>query len=500
MKKNYDFSFKQESNKSLFEVKTSSENFYTSMNKTLLDNINMKEQHDLQQQSLVFYQNMLFENRRSVILLYNELEKIRFSKDKDASIISEKQKTLKNSSYDVVIDFESFLYLNKGFEIKIEEAAYNELKDHAKSRIGILGNYKIGKTFLISKLLDRDFTEGFNIDTMGLSIFVHKDQAFIDSAGLNKPFPGDCETEYDSEQQLFDRAYYDKIMIEYITSNSDVVILVIGMLTYNDQLLIDNIIKLIRGMQKELLIIHNLHTLKNNTDLKEYVKTDLKRLFKLDSKVYSCNEKSLNFRVLDSNQSVYHYIVGNFNDKSFEEQNKATIEEMLNRTSSVTEKNTFDPVSTFTELLKNYISVAFKDVKAEDLVNDTNLCGLFKYEKLNLKEVFVFNHLVKDGDEITNYRICQDQENKFLIVMLEVADPDLDKIVSTVTEERGKVKFSIKGGKNLLEGTMKIIEENITNSFSFEFTIPFPATSLKNEKPQIEYKNGSLFLYYHYLG
>ncbi len=102
------------------------------------------------------------------------------------------------SHYDVVfhINDVSDVYCQKGWPVEFSEAQQG-LKPQPKwngTCVGVLGRFKQGKTFLLSKLAGLKFiTEGETINTEGLSIkFQHNPQSpfvnvILDAAGLNMP-------------------------------------------------------------------------------------------------------------------------------------------------------------------------------------------------------------------------------------------------------------------------------------------------------------------------
>jgi ribosome biogenesis GTPase A len=76
--------------------------------------------------------------------------------------------------YDVIIDINSILSLNdKGWEIKYPKGKENYEKKISKPSIivGVLGNRKKGKSFILSKLTEYNIEHSFWLKTEGISVF-----------------------------------------------------------------------------------------------------------------------------------------------------------------------------------------------------------------------------------------------------------------------------------------------------------------------------------------
>ena len=195
--------------------------------------------------------------------------------------------------YDIIIDIKSIKDICKGWAIKLSEKAskdYQNFRKNKEIRIGVIGNANKGKSFLLSKISQIDLPSGTNIRTEGLSIKYpeikdnpNRKIVLLDSAGLETPVlyeqnkkesNDDISKNSISEssikeeelnernnhleinenenynvinnnkkidpndigEQLFKEKSREKIMTElflqnYIMHNSDILILVVGILT-----------------------------------------------------------------------------------------------------------------------------------------------------------------------------------------------------------------------------------------------------------------------------
>ena len=155
-----------------------------------------------------------------------------------------------NDFYDIIVDIKSVKDICKGWNIKMSEKAekeYEELKKGKVIKIGVIGNANKGKSFLLSKISKINLPVGTNIRTEGLSIkypelekFENRRIVLLDSAGLETPVLNEDEKD---EKDLFKEKSRDKLITElflqnYIINNSDILIIVVGILTYSEQKLL----------------------------------------------------------------------------------------------------------------------------------------------------------------------------------------------------------------------------------------------------------------------
>ena len=167
--------------------------------------------------------------------------------------------------YDVIIPIQSIKDITKGWDIKLSErfkTNYKYLITQKALRIGIIGNSNKGKSFILSKLSKINFPTGTSIKTEGLSIkypdllqYPDRKIVLLDSAGLETPVLTDGENTANFKQDnqgknisnedknindLFKEKSKEKIITElflqdYIIYNSDILIIVVGILTYSEQ-------------------------------------------------------------------------------------------------------------------------------------------------------------------------------------------------------------------------------------------------------------------------
>ena len=157
--------------------------------------------------------------------------------------------------YDIIVDIKSVKDICQGWEIKMSKRAeedYAKLKEDKVIRIGVIGNANKGKSFLLSKISKINLPSGTNIRTEGLSIkypdldkYENRRIVLLDSAGLETPVLIDDENKKE-ENDLFKEKSREKLITEfflqnYIINNSDILLIVVGILTYSEQKLLNKI-------------------------------------------------------------------------------------------------------------------------------------------------------------------------------------------------------------------------------------------------------------------
>ena len=215
----------------------------------------------------------LYEYKTIILSLQDEIKKLEteINNIKTANRGGNEQTNKKTKFidfYDVIININSIKDICKGWEIKMNDYAKNNYKKLIESKpikIGVIGNANKGKSFLLSKISKYHLPSGTSIRTEGLSVkylqFDQKDKGYVnrkivllDSAGLETPVLKEevVETkikkdEFDKkENDLFKEKSREKIITElflqnYIINYSDILFIVVGILTYSEQKLLNRI-------------------------------------------------------------------------------------------------------------------------------------------------------------------------------------------------------------------------------------------------------------------
>ena len=432
--------------------------------------------------------------------------------------------------YDVIVHINSIKDINKGWKIEMSQKGkenYEKYKNNKIIKIGVIGNSNKGKSFLLSKISKIDLPSGTSIRTEGLSIkspdldtFKDRKIALLDSAGLETPvLKIDKNIQEDKIKEYFKEKSREKLITElflqnYIINNSDVLIAVVGILTYSEQKLLMKIKKEIERSKINipLFIIHNLITYTSVEQVNDYI-----REFLLNSATFTLEEghkvststqskSGRYFHEENKDQKIYHLIFANEGSEAGKYFNQFTLDFLENNYQTVTHLVSFDVIETikdrFIKLSKDIIEKANTDEKKfnNESFDTTNLDSikLKDAKEIVLKKCLTdelgFSNLKANGFEPT-YNLYK-KENKIILRIEASGNTNLDPPEIEFAGEYNIIK--IKGVKKKDKEPAnkdKNDDGNIFNTrehgeFSFEVPLKTEDYLLSNEKADIQEKKG----------
>ena len=307
-----------------------------------------------------------------------ELEKIKENSDKS----SKYENLQKEDFYDLIIKCNSINGLKNGWEVSMNEKGkknYYEMKDNKYTKIGVIGSENRGKSTILSDLSKIELPTGYSIKTEGLSIkfpdlekFKNRKFILLDSAGLEMPILNskenydnkeNIEENMEKENDIFANKSRDIIQLElylqnYIIKYSDILILILGKLTINEQKLLIKVKTHIKNLNRKepLIVIHNLKEFETLSQVNNYISQILQysSTFSLkdDDEINLDNEESgwKHFYEPKSEPKVYHLI------------------------STISDKEKFDPI----DCIKNYFveiseTILEHPLKKGDIIDNLDL-------------------------------------------------------------------------------------------------------------------------------
>ena len=280
-----------------------------------------------------------------------------------------------------------------------------------------------------------------------------------------------------------DRIVTELFLQNFIISYSDILILVVGMLTYSEQLLISKIKQEIKNNEKDrkfFIIVHNLKTFTEVEQVEDYIKNRLlksstlnlskKQIINFDYFDYGKeqNENENNnifkgpfFEIVHCDNGrqidVYHLILANDDSKAGHIFNKFTYQFIENFYNNITKIEIFDVFQKVKEnfikispkFITNKISEKYFDTNEEIINNKIMKLNLEKEEKINIKECYK-NELgitfFKSNDFIPKYNYFLDKNT--LEIRLEApGNVEKDFKVSWSIEKEYTI-IKIKGKKD----------------------------------------------------
>ena len=312
--------------------------------------------------------------------------------------------------YDIVVRIDSFRNLKKkkhgdyGWDLLYsKDFDYSKRTKEKLAKIGVVGNRNSGKSFILSKLTNMNVPSGFNIKTEGISIKYPDMKSkngqgtviidstrfeipflIIDSAGFETPLLESFDFKLDNLSKLDvketmtkmndlvnDRALIEVFILKYVLDYSDIIIAVVGQLTYSEQQLLLRIKR--ENPKKKIIIVHNLLFLDTKKQVTDYINNVLKQSFTFNIEESNMISLDKNNKVDDtvSNQTYYveyivdyytqridHLIMAREGTEAGNYYNQSAIQ-FLSNTINTTSKLKKFPVKA---LIKNYLYSMSSDV------------------------------------------------------------------------------------------------------------------------------------------
>ena len=194
-------------------------------------------------------------------------------------------------------DIKDFENVQKDNEPVIEEKKDEneddiENEEMNKTVLGILGLGNVGKSYLLSFFIKQPVPAGYSIHTKGISIKNFQDFLILDSEGVEAaltktnvseelyPKEGLLAKSINESDSLIQTIARDKKAVEsfiqdFIIEISDILIIVVGQLTFTEQKLIYRTVN--EANKKNIFVIHNLKNLYSKEQILDYIENTFKK-------------------------------------------------------------------------------------------------------------------------------------------------------------------------------------------------------------------------------
>ena len=281
--------------------------------------------------------------------------------------------------YNIIGNINSMQNVNTdGWDFYMNEEGYKIVESKEKTErliIGVMGNRNKGKSFILQALSGAVLKTGTTINTIGISIkYLENKYVLLDCAGSESPLLGENANMLEiSRDKLFTEAFLES----YILRTSNVLLLVVGILSFSEQKLINKISKDLEKLKgnelKNLIVIHNLQTYEEVADVEKYINEILLKsasfnLKKDETNFSDENEKSEFFYDID-NTLVKHFIFAKENSPAGNKYNKNTIKSIKSLYTISTSKDVFDYKKSIIEHFK-YMAEKMYDGSLESELKD----------------------------------------------------------------------------------------------------------------------------------
>ena len=320
--------------------------------------------------------------------------------------------------------------------------------------IGVMGNRNKGKSFMLQVLSGVVLQTGTTVSTIGLSIkYLENKYVLLDCAGSESPLLGENANMLEiSWDKLFTEAFLES----YILRKCNVLLLVIGILSFSEKKLINKISqdleKLKEKEKKNLIIIHNLQTYETVPQVEKYIKDILLKSASFniirDESNFGDNSDISEYFYDKENHSIKHFIYAKENSQAGEKYNKHTINSIKSLYRISTNKYKYDYKETIIDHFK-YMSEKMFDIS-----------GKSELELVEINE--------NEKEEISS------TEKKEEINEKKTNEGEFKKVSEDTLIDKKNIKFSskliFKGEEKLILQKMVIDELGISSFIKNDFS------------------------------
>ena len=438
-------------------------------------------------------------------------------------------------AYDIIIGINSILSLNKGgWSIKYPKGKeeYENKSEKPAIIIGVLGNRNKGKSFILGKLSGYTVPQGFSIKTEGISVtFGDRDDhcvAILDSAGQEVPLLNNennsrnelkeneikdknsienednkieiNQIEGNDDNSLLEKSLRDKLITEkfieqFIINTSDILVLVVGAITLNEQKILERIKKIV-GDKKFLFIIHNLQNFQNKYQVDDYIENTLKKLYGVkiqENNFQNIDEKyHKKYYVEENNRKITHLIFINDYCNNADYYNKPTTEFLKQKLAVEQNRTKFSVI----EKCKNFFIDIENDfleenINREDFAKDDDKI-IIKNKNISLRKVYIdeIGKTITNNSDIPIYNYYTEKND--LIINVELPGPN-PEIFSKIIIDGEFYKFNFKGKQSSDNSDINekhLISKNLKKQTPCEFCIRISMKDihiLPNEKSKLQF-------------
>ena len=450
--------------------------------------------------------------------------------------------------YDIIVDINSIKEFIKGWNILKNDRGLKCLEDIDENsiKIGVVGNGNKGKSFILSKISDIELPVGESIKTKGLSIkfpqlenHIQRNITLLDSAGQETPVLNNDKivnyeksTEFDNksndeimeiEKELTEKSR-DKLLTEfflqnYIVKYSNLLIIVVGILTFSEQKLINKIKKNYSTLNKKghLVVIHNLQSYVTIKQVKTYIQDTLLKsgTFNLKEEFKISKERTKYYKANKNNQWSYyhepksdphtiHLIFAREGSEAGNYYNQKAIQHIYDILNTINEKEPLNLVQNIKNLFLNLSNniletqikendIEFQDDKIKLNITDNRELIL---KKCSINELGVSNFSPNGVDPKYSYAV---QDDNLIIVCEMPGEISKGSFKVHADCENGKCVIKIEGNKikeaSSDEKNCKILKT--TREFGpFNFPIIIEDYNIDTKGGKLNKQNGLITITY----
>jgi hypothetical protein len=341
-------------------------------------------------------------------------------------------------------------------------------------KIGIIGDIKVGKTFLLSKIIKKnidDNFEGYNqlIKSLKLKLF-KENYLFIEGIGFNMPYSY-IGNETNKEEKMLIGQLNELFIKHYIYNVCDLIILIVEELNQSELERLYNLKYFFKG--KKLIIVHNMKKL-NKKEFMNYGEEISKKEFKVEkTKIINLEGKNVNNYIYlenlkdEDNSKKTVVLKENNNNNNDRTRNQEIIHLFIGN-------DNIDEIKKINEEIFSYI---IKQITT-NFIKNINLNEKFCFEKIlksNLnsfsKKYLLIKHIHTKGNDFSVNSLNVIEKKEKNNIGLDIIKEE--NLIKYVLKSIGKDKVSVipknininfYTGGSILKDTLNI--DNVTMYFN----------------------------------
>lgn len=383
----------------------------------------------------------------------------------------------------------------------IEKDSFFKESKEEFSLVGFLGLEGKGKTFLLQNLcklnLNKKTPKGINIkyfpknniaclDTktsMSKPINYYKQKTMKRFLTNAKSLTEEIRLEMWNDQKLTEM-FIEDFVIEYC----EVVILVVGVISEAEQVMIHRISRKIQEkFNKKLIIVHNLMEVFEISSIPCLVESEIKEKFQTYCKFLS-NQNNPEWMVSEyiekNSKGIEHFILGRNDSECGEKCNQIVFEKISDILETTTEKRPFHLVEEIKKFMRRNSHCYFNSKNPIELQENQDKLTINPELRLHYKKISVNNTA---DVSLPPYVVSYNEDKGCYLCSIEIPNLDINSLkLSLETSETSYVRLKVQG--SLFSKIEDSYEVNKYSSKSGIFTYFFPLTRNQENNCVIDYE------------
>ena len=229
---------------------------------------------------------------------------------------------------------------------------------------------------------------------------------------------------------LRDKLITEKFIEQFIIHTSDILVLVVGAITLNEQKIIERIKKIV-GDKKFLFIIHNLQNFQSKWQVNDYIENTLKKLYGI--KIQENNFQNIDdkyhkkYYVEEKNRKITHLILINDYCNIAEYYNKPTTDFLKKKIAVEQNRTNFSVIQKCKDFFINTGNDFLEEnINKEDFSKDDDKI-VIKNKNISLRKVYIdeIGKTITNDTDMPKYNYYTEKSDLIINVELPGQNPEI---------------------------------------------------------------------------